>query len=66
MASESDREQRIVTRWRVRGQTQALRPALGSAYPAEDAPGFDEALKAIDDAERQVWGGRGRADKPTG
>ncbi len=65
MGSETDREQRIVNRWRRRGQAEALRPTLGSAYPPEDAPGFDEALKAIDDAERVVWGDGARADKPT-
>ncbi|HUE78066.1 MAG TPA: hypothetical protein VMN38_00340 [Sphingomicrobium sp.] len=60
----SDRERRIVIRWRTRGQLQALRPALGSVNPSNEAGSSAEALKAIDEAERQVWGDRATEDGP--
>ena len=63
MGHESDRERRIVIRWRARGQAEAIIPALHCAYPADDQPYFDEALKAIDEAEREVWDSEGAADK---
>ena len=56
MGSRSDREQKIVIRWRTRGQAEAITPALDRAYPIKETPCFDEVLKAIDEAERQVWG----------
>jgi hypothetical protein len=56
MGGMPDREQRIVIRWRTRGQSEALTPALDRAYPIEERPCFDEVLKAIDESERQVWG----------
>lgn len=57
----SDRERRIVIRWRTRGQLQALRTASG----ANDAGSSAEALNAIDEAERQVWSDRATEDGPT-
>jgi hypothetical protein len=59
-----DREQRIVIRWRTRVRSQALGSTLESAYPTDEVPEFDEALKAIDAAETQVWGDRDPTDKP--
>lgn len=56
MGGTPDRESRIVIRWRTRGQAEALIPSLDCAYPIEDNASFDEVLKAIDEAERQVWG----------
>jgi hypothetical protein len=55
MPSEWDHEQKIVIRWQTLGQAEALIPALGRAYPIDDTPCFNEALDAIDEAERQVW-----------
>jgi hypothetical protein len=63
MGGTPDREQKIVIRWRTRGQSEALTPALDRAYPIEKSPGFDEVLKAIDEAERQVWGDCDPADE---
>lgn len=65
MDDESDREKRVVIRWRMRGQAEALAPTLGCAYPAQEASGFDDALEAIDAAESKVWGDSDPADKPT-
>lgn len=56
MDGKPDREQRIVIRWRTRGQGEALTPSLDRACPIEEKPRFDEVLNAIDEAERQVWG----------
>ncbi len=56
MGRVEGREQKIVLRWRTRGQAEALSPTLDSVYPIDETPHFDEALKAIDEAERQVWG----------
>jgi len=52
----TNREQKIIIRWRTRGQAKALVPALDHAYPIEHDPCFEKMLKAIDEAERQVWG----------
>lgn len=60
----SDRERRIVIRWRTRGQAEALRPALGSVYPPDETSSFEEALNAIDQAESTVWGDGKSADDP--
>ena len=62
----SDRGRRIVIRWRTRGRVEALRPALGSAYPPDEESSFDEALNAIDEAERKVWGDGDSEDRPPG
>jgi hypothetical protein len=56
MGGEPDREQKIVIRWRTRGQAEALTPTLDHAYPIEEDSCFDKVLNAIDEAERQVWG----------
>jgi hypothetical protein len=56
MAGVTDRERMIVIRWRTRGQAEALGQALDRANLIDETPCFDEVLKAIDDAERQVWG----------
>ncbi len=66
MDEVSGREQRVVIRWRNRTQTEALRPALGNAYPPNETTSFDDALKAIDEAERKVWGDRDPGDRPPG
>ncbi len=50
-----DRENSIVCRWLARRGAEMLHPALDLAYPVEEASCFDDALDAIDDAERQVW-----------
>ena len=55
MGRVANRGQRIVIRWQARSQSEALSPALDRAYAIEEKPCFDEALKAIDEAERQVW-----------
>ena len=60
----SDRERRIVIRWRMRGQAEVLRPTLGSVYPPDETSSFEEALNAIDEAESKVWGDRNLADDP--
>lgn len=64
MGRESGREQRIVIRWRTRGQAEAISPTLHHAYPVDQGPCFDEALKAIDEAERMVWDPEAAAAKP--
>ncbi len=51
-----DREHRIIIRWRTRGQAEALAPALERLYPVDESPCFEDALDAIDEAERHVWG----------
>ena len=55
MGRVANRGQRIVIRWQARSQSEALGPALDRAYPIEEKPCFDEALEAIEEAERQVW-----------
>jgi hypothetical protein len=66
MANEADRENMLVIRWRLRGQTKLLAPSLSHVYPVEDATAFSEALEAIDAAERKVWGGIDLPAEPTG
>jgi type II secretory pathway predicted ATPase ExeA len=63
MGRKTEREQRIVIRWRARGQAEAISPTLHRAYPTDEELCFDEALKAIDEAEREVWDPGGAADK---
>ncbi len=63
MGHEPNRERRIVIRWRARGQAEAITPTFHRAYPADEQPCFDEALKAIDEAGREVWDPEGAADK---
>jgi hypothetical protein len=59
-----DREQMVVLRWRRRIACEALAPALDRAFPADRSAGFDEALKAIDDAERVFWNDPNPPDQP--
>jgi hypothetical protein len=40
----------------IQHDTQVLSGALDHAYPPREASCFDEVLKAIDGAERKVWG----------
>lgn len=35
-----------------------LGPAFDRAYPVDEAPCFNELLRAIDEADRQLWRGR--------
>ena len=65
MAGNLDREQMVVLRWRKRIACEALAPTLDRAFPADRSAGFDEALKAIDDAENALWGDRKPPDQPT-
>ena len=65
MAGNLDREQMVVLRWRKRIACEALVPTLDRAFPADRSAGFDEALKAIDDAENALWGDRKPPDQPT-
>jgi len=58
-----DREQMVVLRWRKRIACEALAPALDRAFPTEQETCFDEALKAIDDAESAVWRDRDPGDQ---
>jgi hypothetical protein len=61
----AEREQRVVIRWRVRGQAEALSPSLGEAFPVNEEACFVKALRAIDEAERGVWGsGEPSGDEP--
>ena len=64
MDDRTDREQKVVLRWRTRIRSEALGPSLDRAYPTDPSDGFDEALKAIDEAENEVWGNRDPADQP--
>ena len=64
MAEKIDREQTVVLRWRRRIACEALAPTLNRAFPTHQADCFDEALKAIDEAETAVWGDRDPPDKP--
>jgi hypothetical protein len=64
MAHISDREQTVVLRWRTKIACEALAPTLDRAFPPEQEACFDEALKAIDEAESAVWNDRDPAAKP--
>jgi hypothetical protein len=64
MADSSDREQMVVLRWRTRTGCEALAPTLARAFPTNDLDGFEEAIKAIDQAESAVWADRKPADEP--
>lgn len=64
MADSGDREQMVVLRWRARTGCEALAPALDRAFPTNDVNGFDDALKAIDEAESAVWADCNPADEP--
>ena len=64
MADSSDREQMVVLRWRTRIGCEALGPTLDRAFPTNDVNGFEEALKAIDEAESAVWADHKPADEP--
>ena len=48
---ESGRQHSVVIRWRTRIRSEALGPTLQRAYPAVEAGGFEDALRAIDEAE---------------
>jgi hypothetical protein len=63
MGHATGRERRIVIRWRTRCQSAEIRDTLHQAYPAGEEHGFDEALDAIDKAERDVWDPDGTGDK---
>ena len=65
MADHSHREQMVVLRWRRRIACETLAPTLGRAFPTDEVDCFDDALKAIDDAESAVWRNRDQADEPT-
>ena len=64
MATNSDREQMVVLRWRTRIGCEALGPTLDRAFPPDHGDGFAEALKAIDEAESAVWADREPPDQP--
>jgi hypothetical protein len=64
MAATSDREQTVVIRWRRRIACEALAPALDRAFPTDQESCFDQALKAIDDAESAVWCDRDPGGRP--
>ena len=53
----------VVLRWRRRNACEALAPTLDRAFPTGEADSFDEALKAIDEAESAVWADREAADE---
>ena len=59
-----NRETRAVFRWLTRDSAQMLGPSLDHAYAIDETPCFDDALKAIDEAERQVWNGCEPAAEP--
>ena len=63
MAENIEREQTVVLRWRRRIACEALAPTLDRAFPTGEVDSFDEALKAIDDAETAVWADRNPADE---
>ena len=52
-----DREHRIIIRWRARNQVEALAPTLERVYPVDENSTVDDALEALDEAERHVWSG---------
>ena len=58
MAQMVDREATVVLCWRRRIACGALAPILDHAFPTDLADSFDEALKAIDDAETAIWSDR--------
>jgi len=53
----------VVLRWRTRSGCEALAPTLDRAFPTNDVDCFEDALKAIDEAESAVWGDREPADE---
>ena len=64
MAEHIEREQTVVLRWRRRIACEALAPTLDRAFPTDPEDCFEEALKAIDEAESAVWGDGKPADQP--
>lgn len=58
MAGAADRPRSITIRWRAREPLSALGAAIESIYPIVETPCFDEAVEAIEKAERQVWDDR--------
>ena len=58
---ETGRQHSVVIRWRTRIRLEALGPTLQRAYPAIEAAGFEDALRAIDDVERNC---RSNSDPP--
>lgn len=64
MAAYVDREQMVVLRWRTRIAREALAPALDRAFPPNQVDCFDEALRAIDEAESVVWSDGTPPDRP--
>ena len=65
MAQNIEREQTVVLRWRTRIGCEALGPTLERAFPTDRVDCFNEAMKAIDDAESAVWSDGKPADEPT-
>ena len=65
MAQNIEREQTVVLRWRTRIGCEALGPTLERAFPTGQGECFDEAMKAIDDAESAVWSDGKPAEQPT-
>jgi hypothetical protein len=55
-------EQKLVIRCRGRGQAETLIPSLNRAYPIDGDACFDKVLRAIDEAEQQVWSVGGAED----
>ena len=53
----------VVLRWRTRTGCEALAPTLDRAFPTNDVDCFDDALKAIDEAEGAIWGDREPGDE---
>ena len=51
----TQRERLTAPRLLVQHDVEVLAPTLNRAYPIDEAGAFDAALKAIDDAECQVW-----------
>ena len=49
--AETDCRHSVVIRWRTRIGSEVLGPTLRRAYPAMEASGFKDALRAIDQAE---------------
>ena len=64
MAEHIEREQTVVLRWRRRMACEALAPTLDRAFPTDQVDCFDEALKAIDEAESAVWADHKPTDEP--
>ena len=42
------------------GDLQRLGPAFSRAYPVDETPCFDGLLRAIDEADRELWRERDR------